>query len=216
MAVISAERFTALKAKVKAEMLRRNQSGSVAAYGGAAYDYTNVPAAGHIIQKEHIEKLTGPMRAVNPDLVPEPGGVVTEAELANLETHITKWAQRAIVDKTDTDCKSGCTGTCYTGCATGCSGTCSAACRNDCTGGCGDSCSNDCSNMCKDTCYSGCVGSCINDCSRNCSNGCSSNCGGNCIGGCRFGCTSCTDECTHACYFNCSTSCLNGCKTAVT
>ena len=90
MTVISAERFTALKAKVKAEMLRRNQSGSVAEYGGAAYDYTNAPAAGRVIQKEHIEKLTGPMRAVNPDLVPAPGNVVTEAELEHA---------RAISDK---------------------------------------------------------------------------------------------------------------------
>ena len=34
MAVIKANRLTALKAKVKTEMLRRNQSGSVASYGG--------------------------------------------------------------------------------------------------------------------------------------------------------------------------------------
>ena len=198
MAVISAERFTALKAKVKAEMLRRNQSGSVAEYGGAAYDYTNAPAAGRVIQKEHIEKLTGPMRAVNPDLVPEPGGIVTEAELSNLETRIMAWAQRGITDTSATDCKSGCTGTCYTGCATGCSGTCSAACRNDCTGGCktgcsgscGYACSNDCTGECGYACQGECTDYCTGGCSGTCTDFCSSNCEGGCKGGCIGGCGS--------------------------
>lgn len=159
MAVITAERFTALKAKVKAEMLRRSQSGSVAAYGGTAYDYITAPSAGKVIQKEHIEKLTGPMRAVNPDLVPEPDGIVTETELANLETRITAWAQRGITDRTATDCKSGCTGTCYTGCATGCSGTCGDACTGGCKYGCSDDCGSGCGN-CNSGCYGGCQGQC--------------------------------------------------------
>ena len=60
MSVVKAERFTALKAKVKAEMLRRNQSGSVASYGGAAYDYTTAPAAGRTVRKEHRDKLIEP------------------------------------------------------------------------------------------------------------------------------------------------------------
>lgn len=57
MAIVKAERFTALKAKVKAEMLRRDQSGSVAAYGGSAYDYTEPPAAGKTIRQEHRDLL---------------------------------------------------------------------------------------------------------------------------------------------------------------
>ena len=183
MTVISAERFTALKAKVKAEMLRRNQSGSVAEYGGAAYDYTNAPAAGRVIQKEHIEKLTGPMRAVNPDLVPAPGNVVTEAELANLETRITAWAQRGITDKTATDCKSGCTGTCYTGCATGCSTTCSGT----CSGSCGDSCSYNCTNTCKDFCGSNvCETSCTTACVDTCQGTCKQTCGDWCKDNCQW------------------------------
>ena len=183
MAVISAERFTALKAKVKAEMLRRNQSGSVAEYGGAAYDYTNAPAAGRVIQKEHIEKLTGPMRAVNPDLVPEPGGIVTEAELSNLETRITAWAQRGITDTSATDCKSGCTGTCYTGCATGCSTTCSGT----CSGSCGDSCSYNCTNTCKDFCGSNvCETSCTTACVDTCQGTCKQTCGDWCKDNCQW------------------------------
>ena len=86
MSVVKAERFTALKAKVKAEMLRRNQSGSVASYGGAAYDYTTAPAAGRTVRKEHRDKLIEPMRAVNSDVIPAAKGVISESELANLET----------------------------------------------------------------------------------------------------------------------------------
>lgn len=176
MAVITAERFTALKAKVKAEMLRRSQSGSVAAYGGTAYDYITAPSAGKVIQKEHIEKLTGPMRAVNPDLVPAPGGVVTEAELANLETRITAWAARAITDRSATDCKSGCTGTCYTGCATGCSGSCGgASCQMECVTNCLQTCVGQCGDYCTGECGNNCTGGCSGTCEKMCWY-----CGGSC------------------------------------
>ena len=53
MAVIQSERFVALKARVKAECQRRNGSGSVASYGGAAYDYTTPPRQGGTVLKEH-------------------------------------------------------------------------------------------------------------------------------------------------------------------
>ena len=43
MAYIEAERFAALKARVKAECLRRCHTGSVAEYGGEKYEYTNSP-----------------------------------------------------------------------------------------------------------------------------------------------------------------------------
>ena len=46
MAVLKSERLKTLKAKVKAEMLRRSKSGSVAAYGGADYDYSVAPGPG--------------------------------------------------------------------------------------------------------------------------------------------------------------------------
>lgn len=183
MATISAERFTALKAKVKAEMLRRCKSGSVADYGGTAYDYTTAPAAGKVILKEHIEKLTTPMRAVNADLVPAPGSVVSESELANLETRITAWAKRSLTDRSASDCKSGCTGTCYTGCTTGCSG-----CGSEC-GGCTG-------------CSGGCEG-CTDGCTNGCTVGCSHTCATNCIG-CDGGCQGCGFACSNDCTNNCT------------
>lgn len=186
MATIGAARFAALKSRVKAEMLRRSASGSVAAYGGADWDYKNAPAAGRVLEKEHIEKLTGPMRAVNADTVSAPGAVVSEAALAALESRMTVWENRAMTDRTATDCRAGCTGLCYTGCAGGCYTGCSGC------SGCGGACSNSCTGGCE-----GCSG---------CSGGCTG-CSGTCRG-------TCTDACHHVCYFDCNTSCMNGCQTS--
>ena len=180
MSVVKAERFTALKAKVKAEMLRRNQSGSVASYGGAAYDYTTAPAAGRTVRKEHRDKLIEPMRAVNSDQVPAASGeTIRENELKNLETRVAVWAARSITDRSGSDCKSGCTGTCYTGCATTCSG-CSGTCSGECSG-CGSGCPSGCSG-CGSGCPSGCSG-----CGSGCPDGCSG-CGGACSDGCSANC----------------------------
>ncbi len=37
--MLSAEEVKQLKAKIKAEMLRRNKTGSLASYGSASYDF---------------------------------------------------------------------------------------------------------------------------------------------------------------------------------
>lgn len=199
MAIIKAERFAALKARVKAEMLRRNQSGSVASYGGSGYDYTVAPAAGNTVQKEHRDKLIGPMRAVNSDVVPEAKGVISEEELANLETRASVWAARSLSDRSGSDCRSGCTGACYTGCATGCY-ACGAACSDGCTG-CGSGCPTGCS---------GCGSGCPDGCSS-CPSGCSgcSGCGSTCSTGCGSGCEGCTGSCSGC--SGCGGVCGNSC-----
>lgn len=200
MSVVKADRFTALKAKVKAEMLRRNQDGSVADYGGAAYDYTVEPAAGKTVRPEHRDKLVSPMRAVNSDLVPASvGSVIKESELANLEARVAVWEARSMTDQSGSDCKSGCTGTCYTGCATGCSScgvACSTGCGNACEGcyGCGGECSSGCKNTCENVCK-----------------GCDSVCGDSCTG-CGWSCKgTCSGECGSGCDSGCGTSCSLGC-----
>ena len=146
MSVVKAERFAALKAKVKAEMLRRNQSGSVASYGGAAYDYTTAPAAGRTVRREHRDKLIEPMRAVNSDVIPAARGVISESELQNLETRAAVWAARSITDKSGSDCKSGCGSGCGDGCY-GCGGGCGSGCGG-CDGGCSGTCTSQCSQSC--------------------------------------------------------------------
>lgn len=216
MSVVKADRFTALKARVKAEMQRRNQSGSVAGYGGSSYDYAVAPAAGGVVRAEHRDKLVTPMRAVNPDLVPaSAGSVIRESELANLETRVTAWSARSMTDQSGSDCKSGCTGTCYTGCATGCTG-CGSGCPNSCTG-CGSGCPTGCSGCgsgCPTSC-SGCGSGCPTGCSG-CGSGCDgcSGCGSGCDGcsGCGGACSSgCGSACNKACSQSCTTTCVESC-----
>ena len=183
MAVLKAERFTTLKSKVKAEVLRRNRSGSVASYGGAAYDYKIQPAKGTVILQEHLDKLSVPLSAINSNAVPGKTGkrVLSEAELANMEAKVTAWSARSMTDRSGSDCKSGCTGTCYTGCATGCTG-CGSGCPSGCSG-CGSGCPNTCTG-----CGSGCPSSC-SACSAGCANGCT---------GCGSGCpNTCTENCAY-------------------
>lgn len=213
MAVLKAERFTALKAKVKAEMLRRNQSGSVASYGGASYDYTVTPAAGKVLLQEHLDKLSVPMSAVNSTSIPGKTGqrVVTEAELSAMEAKVAAWAARSITDTSGSDCKSGCTGTCYTGCATGCTG-CGSGCPDSCTS-CGSGCPTGCSGCgsgCPDGC-SGCGSGCPDGCSG-CGSGCPDGCSG-CGSGCPDGCKGCGSTCGLACSSDCTSFCYSSEKT---
>ena len=56
MAYIEAERFAELKARVKAECLRRCHTGSVAEYGGEKYEYTNSPTEDHTVDVEHYAR----------------------------------------------------------------------------------------------------------------------------------------------------------------
>ena len=210
MGSVNVARFIGLKAKVKAECLRRNQSGSVAAYGGASYDYTVTPAVGGSIKQEHRDKLTGPMSAINSNIIPPTSGAgtVKDSELSAMETRVAAWSTRSITDRTGSDCKSGCTGTCYTGCNTGCYTSCSGGCTgcgSGCPNGCsscGGACSNNCSGDC-DGC-SGCGSSCSYDCGgcTGCSGGCKGSCSGSCDTGCK-GCDGCTATCASRCMNRC-------------
>lgn len=192
-----------LKARVKAEMLRRSYSGSVAAYGGTAYDFSTKPVNDGPVLGEHLKKNLEPMRAVNGDGLPAYPGPLTKSGQEAMETKIAAWKTRSLTDRSASDCKSGCTGTCYSGCQTGCYTTCTSCtgCTGTCTGSC-QGCSGTCTGGCTNSC-SGCGGSCSNDCS-----GCGSGCSGDCDGGCRgcgSGCSGSCDGCTG----NCTGDCLN-------
>lgn len=155
--------FASLKARVKAEMQRRCQSGSVSAYGGSAYDFSTPPTDGGPLLGEHLKKNLDPMKAVNPDGLPTYPGTLNKAGMEAMETKVTAWAARSITDRSSSDCKSGCTGTCYTGCTSGChgcSGDCSGTCSGGCSGcsGCGNSCSTGCGTNCNRVCAANCTG----------------------------------------------------------
>ena len=64
--MISAERLVALRAKVKAEMIRRRNSdhgenASMRRFAALDYDYNISPVTGGDITDEHIQKIIDPL-----------------------------------------------------------------------------------------------------------------------------------------------------------
>ena len=170
MAVISADRYNNLKARVKAECNRRRYTGSVSSYGGTAYDYTITPASGGIIRTEHRDKIATPLNAINSDNVHLATGqnVISDNDITVMESFTTVLEARSKTDRKGTDCKSSCTGLCY-----GCTGTCynvCSGCGNSCSYNC-TGCTGSCSNTCKGSCETGCSGGCYNACGQTCTAG---------------------------------------------
>ena len=169
--IISSEMIS-LKAKVKAEVLRRSQSGSVSSYGGSSYDYnsTDIPTSNRPLQASAYNKIIEPAKSIG-DLGTHntlSSNQVIKA-LGDVNSKVTTWAARNLEDRTSTDCRSGCTGTCYTGCNTGCyTGCTSCTSCTSCTGctnctGCGSGCPSGCGG-CGDAC-TGCGSGCPSSCS---------------------------------------------------
>ena len=216
MANVEAQRFADLKARVRAECLRRCYTGSVAAYGGADYEYTNPAATGHTIDTEHYEKLAFPLAQINSSKVNGIDGdrVITDEDITAFESALTLFEARAMTDKTQGDCRASCTGACYTGCTSDCKGACTQSCADDCTGectGCGEECAGacyGCSAWCTVACVGGCDGSCKNNCGGDCKSQCTTTCGNQgCVGSCLGLCSSgCTTSCQKTCGY-CGTNC---------
>lgn len=197
--------FIALKEKVKAEMLRRCYEGSLAAYGGADYDFAVTPKNGSQILAEHVNKIIVPINQINDSgFTVQNIGDIAKA-MNTLDELITAYSEVPLNGE-DHFCNASCTGLCSTSCYgtcggtcdDSCSSTCSGTCRNNCaggcyrgcltscTGGCGGTCVESCASSCYDTCKNGCYAFCSNDCAG----GCSGSCSGSCSGGCSLTCTS--------------------------
>lgn len=172
--LITAEDFNNLKALVKNEINRRSNSksvGSMSAYNGSSYEYSVTPASGKQVLKEHIQKITQPLDAVN-------GGSITPDEnQASLVTYDTiktaadlvlNLSQKSVTagNRANTGCSASCTGLCYSGCYSSCSGCsgcggcggctgCSGDCQGGCTATCGDGCTTACSGACNWACNAG-------------------------------------------------------------
>lgn len=152
MAYIEAERFAELKARVKAECLRRCHTGSVAEYGGEKYEYTNSPEEDHTVDVEHYEKLALPLSKIHSEKVPSLDGrrIVFDEDITGFEAALTLFESRPMTDKTRGDCETSCTGACYTGCSGDCTGGCETTCSGECQGsctGCGSGCANTCEGL---------------------------------------------------------------------
>lgn len=206
MAKISASRFTDLKARVKAECLRRHYSGSVSSYGGTAYDYSTPASTNGRIAKEHKDKNVTPLSAINSNTIPASmtnDDQLSDADVTKMESFVTVCERRSVSDSTGSDCRSGCTGLCR-----GCQTTCTGSCTGSCTGTCTRACANNCSGTCTNACATGCANNCTGGCNTSCS-GCGGDCGGTCQS-CRYCASSCNDDCTNGCPGGCSRS-SSGC-----
>lgn len=217
--LLNAEEIKNLKARVKAECQRRAFEDSVASYGDTSYDYSEVPASGIKIKKEHYDKIATPLNAINANKITTAtagdGKIVSRADYTSLEGFVSLLEKRVQTDTSASDCKGGCAGLCYSTCTGGCSNGCSGTCESTCSGGCTScsSCTGSCSGC---TGCSGCSGTCTDACTSctsctsctGCSGGCGGTCKGSCSGGCQSTCKgSCTDACTNICAQMCSTNC---------
>lgn len=192
-----AEEFIALKARVKAEMLRRKYKGTLVSYGSSAYDYEVQPTEGGVVLPEHVNKIATPLNAINNTGISEVASGDVIKAIDALDAFLTT-AEGYKVTSSTTDCKSSCSGLCVTGCGSGCKG-----CSGSCTGGCSG--------------CSGCTDACSGTCGAICSSGCGGACGAECVGGCRNGCkTNCIETCYTGCKVGCKGSCKGTCSTDCT
>ena len=171
-----ASEFIALKARVKAEMQRRQYEGPLTIYGSANYDYSTTPESDDLVLVEHLNKLVEPLNAINTTGISKAQAGDTIHAINALNTFLSN-AENYEVDSATTDCKTSCSGLCLSGCGgscTGCSGTCVGDCKGGCSGGCGGDCKTGCWGCkgCSGGC-SGCAG-CGSACSKNCSAACRS------------------------------------------
>lgn len=176
---MSAEEIIQLKARVKAELLRRNGYNNISSYGGTAYDYQVQPGAGNPLRYEHISKIIEPLNAVNSDTVAQIYGDIEQGQRPKALDGTTGDTINSFLTALEGDrkvyygsnhCKGQCSGLCVSTCNSGCSG-CS---------GCGDSCSYSCSTKCTGTAAGNCGGRCTGTCSGSCGNcgGCGNTCSG--------------------------------------
>ena len=177
---ITAEDFNNLKAKVKAEMLRRKYTGSVAAYGT---DYSDVPTQKGKIKAVHIQEIVNPLNQITATNYTNTAAKSKILAMQQLETLVTTLAAKNVNPaNTDTGCNASCTGLCRTACSEtcdGCSGSCTGTCTGSCSGGCsgcGGNCSGTCDNTCKGSCSGGCGGTCKGKCKGTCTTNCAPTC----------------------------------------
>lgn len=192
--MLTANEVNTLKAKVKAEMLRRNGYGSISEFGSANYDFSIAPSAGNAILTEHGQKTIDLLLKIKPISGlsnVQYGATIPPAFNSNLISYIDTLAKESMTS-TSSSCSGLCTGLCVSQCSSGCTGTCGGT-------GCGSGC------------WSQCGGSCTASCANDCWVQCASSCGTACGGGCADYCAQCSGGCGNTCYGSCTTTCGGSC-----
>lgn len=148
-----------VKAAIKAEMLRRNGYGSLAAYGGSSYDFSQAPAVGQKTKPEYGEKTIDlllkicdykDLRLTRAD---EPIPTAFNKGLLDFITKLSKEESTGESAATvanlfpdrrpeTSSCRGNCTGLCVGNCTNHCNGctSCTASCGTGCASGCNTNC----------------------------------------------------------------------------
>lgn len=152
---MTTEQVKQLKAKIKAEMLRRDGNGSLASYGSSSYDFSATPTAGSSVKAEYGEKTInlllqiedyGDLSLVNAgDPIPQSfnSGLINEVNRLAAEEKTGESEETAAMFNDGrvaetSSCRGMCTGLCVGTCIDQCNGCtgCTATCGSGCTTGC--------------------------------------------------------------------------------
>lgn len=163
-----------IKRRIKAEMTRRCRNGSLTAYAGSQYDFTETPAQGKPIKAEHGQKTAGLLQNIKDygfSGIQEGAKIPDGFNNANLVAILNELEAEPMQYQGKSSCNSACSGLCTSNCWDSCTGctsctSCSgcSGCYGDCGTGCGP-CSG-CTSAC-----AGCTNSCLG------CEGCSYTCG---------------------------------------
>ena len=149
--MLTVEQIIEIKAKLKAEMLRRglNNStssfGSLSEYGGEEYDFSVEPAKNAHILQEHGQKTINILYRIedqeNCEYVKDDSKIPSDTNFKALNSYIDILATETMED-TSSACRGACSGLCYGSCignCNGCSGKCDTGCVG-CVATCGTGC----------------------------------------------------------------------------
>lgn len=163
--MITAEKVIELKAKIKAEMLRRDGHGSLASYGDSNYDFITNPVIGELIKAEHGQKTVDLLLKIEDygDLtLSNQNSVIPSSFTEELLTEVDRLAgeTKTGLDTETSSCRGDCTGLCVGSCIGQCNGCtgCTASCGTGCASGCYSNCKGSCNVDCTSGCFSQCTG----------------------------------------------------------
>lgn len=163
--MMTAETVNQIKAKIKAELLRRNGHGSVASYADVSYDFLTIPATDNWVLTEQgqktvnlllkIEDYGNLFRSEKSSYIPSD---FTESLLTELD-RLSKETKTGLSTEVSS-CRGDCTGLCISSCISQCNGCsgCTASCGTGCTTGCYSNCTGSCNTNCTSGCFSQCTG----------------------------------------------------------
>lgn len=149
--MLTVEQILEIKAKLKAEMLRRGLNNSTASFGslseyaGSDYDFTNIPTENTHLTKDQGEKTINILYRVEDqkgcDYVIDDSRSPSDNNFEALNTYIDTLAAEDI-EAMHTSCRGACSGLCFGSCiglCNGCSGKCDTGCVG-CVATCGTGC----------------------------------------------------------------------------